>query len=153
MDTWIWPAFPASLWFISWRHRRTLNIMNRMNPCKYAITCQGHPESLRFRFDSIAGTLGCLFLTMKHKRVVSVNARKLKPRVQFIGTTRVCFMISGHNQMLRLLSAMLSENARNTLIYIMVSYGFDFKVQNQFSSCWMMKKQLPVIHCDVMHCV
>ena len=32
MDTWIWPAFPASLWFISWCHRRVVNVKNRTHP-------------------------------------------------------------------------------------------------------------------------
>ena len=35
-------------------------------------------------------------LTMKHTRVVSLNARQAKPGVHLVDTTRVCFIVNEH---------------------------------------------------------
>ena len=35
-------------------------------------------------------------LSMKHTRVVSLNARQAKPGVQLVDTTRVCFIVNEH---------------------------------------------------------
>ena len=44
------------------------------------------------------GTLGLCSFTMKHTRVVSLNARQAKPGVHLVHTTRVCFIVNEHTR-------------------------------------------------------
>ena len=44
----------------------------------------------------LVGHLVVCSLTMKHTRVVSLNARQAKPGVHLVDTTRVCFIVNEH---------------------------------------------------------
>ena len=92
MDTWIWPAFSTSLWFISRCDRRILNIMNRIHLVNITWHAKAGLESVSEDQTFTDSIFGCPIF----KYVAEIWTHGLRTRVVANNEAKCCTYINSN---------------------------------------------------------